>query len=58
MKIISDGTPENTKFYNDDGSEIIDKITHVKIDMDPKEIVAHVTYLNPKLELSNITEVK
>ena len=55
VRIVSDGTPDGTRIYDDKGKEI-PNVVLVDIILDPSQVLAFLTLAvpNPELDLSNI----
>tara|TARA_R100000808_G_scaffold23947_1_gene53986 strand:- start:31559 stop:31798 length:240 start_codon:yes stop_codon:yes gene_type:complete len=55
VKIISDGTSENTKIVNAETEEEIEDIIHVEVSIDAFNVEAAFLVKNPKLEMQNVS---
>ena len=58
MKIVSDGSPEGTKVFGEDGHEIT-QISKIEITIEPQEMVtARLTFQMVKLEIAGLAVTK
>ena len=54
LKIVSDGTAQNTKIMNAETDEEIDNVINLEVSIDPFNVEAAFLVRNPELSLTNI----